>query len=209
MCRSLSPVRNGGSRWRLSAEALRRHVPDPRKVVVIDSESTDGSEHVALDQGFELERIAVRSFNHGRTRQEAVARYCQGCRVVVFLTQDAVLVDEDSLPRLIAAFDDPKVGAAYGRQVPHLDAQPFEAHAALFNYPPESRTKSLADASRLGIKAAWLSNSFAAYRISAFIASGGFPSDLIVGEDVYVAMRMDSGRLVDALLRGCARQAFA
>jgi len=40
------------------------------------------------------------------------------------------------------------------------------------------------------MKVAYLSNSFAAYRISALEQCGGFPSHLILGEDTYVAMRM-------------------
>jgi rhamnosyltransferase len=40
------------------------------------------------------------------------------------------------------------------------------------------------------MKAAYLSNSFAAYRVTTLERCGGFPSHLILGEDTYVAMRM-------------------
>jgi rhamnosyltransferase len=188
--RIIIPVRNGGPRWREAASALSRAVPDPSLVVVVDSSSSDGSDTVAEEHRFELHRIDVRTFNHGRTRQDAVDRFCSDKSLVVFLTQDAVVAGPETLVTILNAFADTRVGAAYGRQLPHHNALPFEAHAALFNYPPRSETRLLADASRLGIKVAFLSNSFAAYRIAALEKSGGFPSHLILAEDTYVAMQM-------------------
>ena len=184
------PLWNGGARWREAAEALHAAVADPATVVVIDSGSTDGSERVAAEKGFELEIIDPRSFNHGRTRQAAIDRYCRNSEFVVLLTHDAVIEGAASLAALVAAFDDPTVGVAYGRQLPHRGAGAFEAHMALFNYGNTSETRSIADAGRLGIKTAYTSNSFAAYRLSALRACGGFPSHLILGEDTYVAVRM-------------------
>jgi len=186
--RIIVPVRNGGGRWREAAGALRAAVPDPSLVVIVDSSSCDGSERVAIEHGFELHRTDVRDFNHGRTRQQAVEQFCPGRRFVIFLTQDAVVEGSHTFTTVLSAFSDPKVGAAYGRQKPHHNALPFEAHAALFNYQPVSETRSLADARRLGIKASFLSNSFAAYRIQALLGCGGFPDHLILAEDTYVAM---------------------
>jgi rhamnosyltransferase len=188
--RIIVPVRNGGARWREAASALRTALPDPSLVGVVDSGSSDGSDRVAVESGFEIERIDPRTFNHGRTRQMAVERFCEGREFAVFLTHDAVLEACGSLDELLGAFSDPQVGAAYGRQLPHRQAGPFEAHMVLFNYGTVSETRSLADAPRLGIKAAYISNSFGAYRLSALRACGGFPSHLILGEDTCVAVKM-------------------
>jgi len=188
--RIIVPVRNGGATWRAAAAALREAVTDPAMVAVVDSSSTDGSDRVAADCGFEVVSVEPRTFNHGRTRQMAVDRFCTGREFAIFLTHDAVLDAPGAVTDLLSAFEDPGVGAAYGRQVPHDGARPFDAHVILFNYGERSETRSLEDAPRLGIKAAYLSNSFAAYRISAFQACGGFPSHLILGEDTSVAVRM-------------------
>lgn len=188
--RIIVPVRNGGLRWREAAAALRAALPDPSLVAVVDSGSTDGSDRVASESGFELERIDPRTFNHGRTRQMAVDRFCGGREFVVFLTQDAVLQEPVGLAVLLEAFADPAVGVAYGRQLPHRGAGAFEAHMALFNYGTSVETRSLADADRLGIKAAYISNSFGAYRIAALRSCGGFPGNLILGEDTCVAVKM-------------------
>ena len=184
------PVRNGGERWREAAQALRSAVTDPSGVAVIDSSSTDGSDRLAADLLFNLERIDYRTFNHGRTRQLAVDRFCQGKKFVVFLTQDAVIEGPESLSSLLASFRDPQIGAAYGRQIPHLDARPFGRHSAAFLFPPTSGVRRLADARSLGLRAAYMSNSFAAYRLDALYECGGFPSQLILGEDTCVSAHM-------------------
>ncbi len=110
--------------------------------------------------------------------------------IVVFMTQDAVLAGKEALKKLLACFRDESVGAAYGRQLPLCDAGEIEAHARLFNYPERSRVNSVSDIPELGIKTAFISNSFAAYRRSALMAIGGFPQDLILGEDTYVAAKL-------------------
>lgn len=188
--RIIIPVRNGGARWQEAAAALARCVPDPALVAVIDSSSTDGSDEVARAAGFQLARIPVAEFNHGRTRQQGVDQFCAGRRFVIFLTQDAVVESPASLTALLGAFDDPSTGAAYGRQRPHRDARPFGAHGVTYLYPETSHRRRLADAPRFGIRTAYLSNSFAAYRIDALRACGGFSSDLILGEDTRVALKM-------------------
>ena len=60
----------------------------------------------------------------------------------------------------------------------------------LFNFSSHDETRSQTDAGRLGIKAAYLSNSFAAYRLAALGACGGFPSHLIAGEDCFAAVQL-------------------
>jgi rhamnosyltransferase len=128
-------------------------------------------------------------FDHGATRQKAVDRL-DGIDVVVFMTQDAVLADADALSALVASLDDPRIGAAYGRQVPRAGAGAIECHARLFNYPDAGAVHTMDDAARLGIKATFCSNSFAAWRRSALMAAGGFASPCILGEDMLAAARL-------------------
>ena len=188
--RIIIPVCNGGERWCQAATAIRDAVSNPSMIVVVDSNSTDGSDTVAADLGFVVEHIDPRTFNHGRTRQLAVDKFCQGKDFAVFLTHDAVLEGSESLTTLLNAFSDPNVGAAYGRQLPHHNAGPFGKHSASFLYPATSDVRTLASAARHGIRTAYISNSFAAYRIRALDECGGFPSSLILGEDTHVALHM-------------------
>ncbi|WP_279117554.1 glycosyltransferase [Acidithiobacillus thiooxidans] len=183
------PTLNGGEVWLRCLDALRQQVPPPVYVLVVDSGSKDGTDVVALENGFDVLRLAKGTFDHGGTRQMAAERLA-GFDVLVYLTQDAVLANPNALAQLVAPFADPRVGATYGCQLPRLGSGAIEAHARLFNYPPHSNKRTIADKARMGIKAAFTSNSFAAYRTEALMAVGGFPQSLILGEDMVVAARM-------------------
>jgi rhamnosyltransferase len=183
------PVLNGGAVWRKAAAALCTQTPAPTAVHVIDSGSTDGSDRIAENAGFSVTRIDKRDFDHGGTREQAVEALGD-VDVVIFLTQDAVLETPRTLASVVSVFEDSDVGVAYGRQLPRVDAGVLEAHARLFNYPPIAHTYVFADRHRLGIKAAFTSNSFAAYRRDALLQVGGFPNKLILSEDMVVAAKL-------------------
>jgi rhamnosyltransferase len=187
------PTRNPGTLWprwlaAVQAQALAGGVA--LTGVVVDSGSTDGTTFSDLPQGWQLQPIAASDFNHGGTRNLALQHLPAGTDVAVFMTQDALLADSQAVSSLVSVFSDPSVACAYGRQLPHADASPLSAHARLFSYPDHSRSVSLADKTQLGIKACFLSNSFAAYRVADLQAVGGFPSSVILGEDMSVAARV-------------------
>ncbi len=182
------PTLNAGEGWLKCLAAIGSQSCTPQRLLVIDSASTDRTVELAEASGFEVLRIARSEFNHGGTRQRAV-EHLDGCDIIVFLTQDAILADANSLCEIIAQFDDPLVAVAYGRQLPHHGAKPIEAHARIFNYGGQSLRKDAAAAPRLRAKVFFCSNSFAAYRRSLLLRLGGFRSDLILGEDMEFAAR--------------------
>ncbi len=186
----LVPVCNPGPQWQTFLQALKVQTLQPDHCIVIDSESTDGAPEAAHAAGLTVHRMARADFNHGTTRQQAIEQFAADADVVVFLTQDALLVEPSALQQLVAAFDDTPVAAAYGRQLPHANATPVAAHARLFNYPATSHTRRLSDVPAFGIKTCFLSNSFAAYRLSALREAGGFPANVILGEDMHLAARL-------------------
>ena len=185
----LVPTCNAGPRWADFLQALQAQQPRWR-TVVIDSESDDGTAEQAQATGWQVQRVARAGFNHGRTRQQAIEHHAADADWVVFMTQDAVLAEPQSIARLLQAFNDPRVAAAYGRQLPHPEASAIAAHARLFNYPAHSETRTLQDVPRMGLKTCFLSNSFAAYRVGALREVGGFASDLILAEDMHLAARL-------------------
>ena len=184
------PICNPGPMWHDCLAALQQQIQSPRQVIVLDSESTDGSAQAAQALGLTVHTVQRSQFNHGGTRQAGLDQYAQSADFAVFLTQDALLAHPDALAQLLAAFDDPQVAAAYGRQLPHANATPIAAHARLFNYPPVGHTVTVHDKASKGIKTCFLSNSFAAYRLSALRQVGGFAPDLILGEDMHIAARL-------------------
>ena len=156
---------------------------------IVDSNSNDGTQELAFERVGNVRVIQSVDFNHGGTRQFMVDQN-PGYDFYVFLTQDAYLESPDAVARIVESFQDRQVGAVCGRQLPHTDATPLAQHARFFNYPNVMQFKTLADVPRLGIKTAFMSNSFAAYRGEALKEVGGFPTHVIFAEDMYAAAKM-------------------
>jgi len=183
------PTLNAGPHAAALLASIQEQSLQPARFVVIDSASADGSPALFVAAGARVISIGRSEFNHGATRQMAVEQ-SPGAEILLFLTHDAIPAGPEAFRTLLRCFEDPTVGAAYGRQLPREGANPVEAHARIFNYPGTSRTKSRGDAPELGLKTAFISNSFAAYRRTALAEAGGFPGDVILGEDTCVAARM-------------------
>ncbi len=183
------PTYNAARDWDLLYEGIRKQSIRPQEVIIIDSSSTDGTARRAQKAGFKVIGIDRNDFNHGRTRQ-AGAEHARDVDILIYLTQDAIPRDTESFRNVLAAFEDETIGAAYGRQLPRPSAKSLEAHARLFNYPEKSRIRSWESRRTLGFKSIFLSNSFAAYRRAALMSVGGFPPDVIFGEDTVVAARL-------------------
>lgn len=183
------PCLNAGPLWETWLNALEDQTVKPEHVVIIDSGSSDGTREAAEARGYHVVRIPKSSFDHGGTRQLALDLVGE-TSIVVYLTQDAILAHREALNNIIEAFADPAVGAVFGRQLPRKNANAIEAHARYFNYPKCNRVTSLNDIKIMGIKAAFFSNSFGAYRNEAIRAVGGFPAHCICGEDAIVAARL-------------------
>ncbi|MFC0266600.1 glycosyltransferase [Kushneria aurantia] len=182
------PSCNAGTLWRQRLTEVVSAAAGFR-LLVIDSDSDDDTARTAREAGCEVIVIARHEFNHGATRNRAL-EVLSDCEVVIFMTQDALPAEPQALARLIEAFDDPDLAAAYGRQLPHTDATPVAAHARCFNYPQRSHRVSPEQMRGLGIKAAFLSNSFTAYRRRALVEAGGFPDNAILGEDMVAGARL-------------------
>lgn len=168
---------------------LKRQSIERVTVLIIDSGSHKDWLNYTEGLDLQVEDIDSSDFNHGGTRQMGI-NMCIDKEIFIFLTQDAILADEYSLENLVNAFENPSVGCAYGRQIPHKSANRFAAFARLYNYPAESWVRSFEDRHKYGLKTAFMSDSFAAYRKSAMEQVGGFPLNVVVSEDMYVAAKM-------------------
>jgi rhamnosyltransferase len=188
-CALVIPTCNAAPHWDRLCAAINSQNIAPDQVLIIDSTSDDETRALAQSAGYRLVVIPRASFRHGATRALAAALLPE-TEFLIYLTQDAIPYDGGSLVRLMECFQDPLVGAAYGRQLPRRGADAIERHARLFNYPGTSAVRDFASRATLGFRAACCSNSFAAYRRVALEAVGGFPDHVIMAEDVSVVARM-------------------
>lgn len=160
------------------------------QVLLIDS----GNDKSYLDIIDDMNNISVMNikpseFNHGGTRQRGISAFPQA-DIYVFMTQDAIPKDEKTISKLVTAFRDKSIGCAYGRQLPHEEASGLARTARLINYPEMSYVRNFTHRNIYGIKTPFISNSFAAYRREAITEIGGFPTNTILSEDMWVCARM-------------------
>jgi len=159
------------------------------EIIVVDSSSTDKTVEVVKSYGLSPIIIPKTEFNHGGTRNLAALR-AKG-EILVYLTQDVLPFSEEFIKLLVKPLiDNEAIGLCYGRQIPYSHTSFYGRFARLFNYPKLSMIKSIEDVGELGIKTIFASNSFAAYKKEVLFEVGGFPSNVILGEDTYVAAKI-------------------
>ena len=158
------------------------------ELLIIDSSSKDKTIEIAQKYTDHIIIIPQSEFDHGGTRTKA-AKIASG-EIIVFLTQDALPVENDTIEKIVAVFDDPEVGAAYGRQIPYPETSLFGKHLRSFNYPETSHMRTLRDREKYGIKTVFLSDSFAAYRRKALEKIDWIKDGLISSEDSYAGAKM-------------------
>ena len=196
------PTYNASAHLPLLLQRLREQTIT-HELILIDSESDKATQQIFTDQYIDVVRIPKAEFNHGGTRNLGLQLAKHD--TVIFMTQDALPELATTLQTLVdCLYSHDDIAMAYGRQLPYPETGTFGHFARLINYPAQSVIKTKALIPQMGIKTCSCSNSFAAYRKSALLAIGGFPTDTILGEDVSVAARFI---LQDKALAYCAESA--
>lgn len=184
------PTYNAGENFKhVLSMLLKQEGLTKDDIMIIDSSSTDNTQDLVKSFGFQLIVISKVEFGHGKTRKYA-AELAGDVDIVVFMTQDALPYDENTITNVINYFSvDEKIAAVYGRQVPYEQTDIFGKHARLFNYPEQSSIKAVADKAKYGIKTTFFSDTFGAYRKDILEKLGSFP-DVQFSEDACMAGKM-------------------
>ena len=166
----------------------------PRRIVLVNTEQKylesllRGRDYDSFGKYVEIRHVSEWEFDHGTTRNLGASD--SDADFLLFMTQDAIPVDEYLIENMVRAFSDVTIGSVYARQMPAEDATLAEVFTRQFNYPDESFVKSIADKDRLGIKTYFCSNACAMYRRDMFVMLGMFPKDMIFNEDMVFAHKV-------------------
>lgn len=111
------PTRNGIDTLPAVFEAIERQVRDfDVEIVVIDTESSDGTLDFVRARATRVLQTTADRFNHGLTRNDAIA--ASTGTFIVLLSQDAVPADVQWLEALVAPLrSNPALAGSFARQV--------------------------------------------------------------------------------------------
>ncbi len=160
------------------------------EVIAVDSGSSDGTLEILEKFPITLRRIPAEQFHHARTRNLA-AGLARG-EILIFLSQDAIPADDNWLSSMLANFNDPQVGAVYGRQLanPSSSLERRDVFDAIYG---ESRiVKDPAHRNGMGYRFYHFSDANAAVRRTVW-DEFRFPENLKVFEDLGIAKRILDG----------------
>lgn len=168
------------------------------QIIVINTEKTyfdqftAGTDFGEKYKNLRVMHISKEEYDHGSTRNLGVS--LSKAPYFIMMTDDAVPADEKMVERLLAPFEDEKVGMTYARQMPAEESGVIEGYTRSFNYPDVSCRKSAENLKDMGIKAFFASNACAAYKRDIFERLKGFTEGTIFNEDmIYARGLLDAG----------------
>lgn len=179
------PVNYPDEKFQKILDRLAKQTYPVRRIIVVNTDENGFPKDLQEPDTMEVYHITPEEFDHGATRDMAARK--SDAQFLLFMTQDAVPADTHLVERLVQAFEDPLVAAAYARQLAVKTDSAIERYTRNFNYPAKSRVKTQADIPTLGIKTYFCSNSCAMYRHSIYDELGGFLPNSIFNEDMIFA----------------------
>ena len=172
----------------LHASLMMQKNVDLREVKYILTDTKDGLEKkIKTLEKANLRIITPEEFSHSLVREKAA--FESNTSVVVFITQDIKITDENWLYKFIKPIFDNKCEAAFSRQI--CENHSIERYTRIKNYPAESRVVSKADVDRLGIRTFFFSDAASAVNLKIFKELNGYDGkDLPTNEDMYFAYKL-------------------
>jgi rhamnosyltransferase len=185
------PTYHSDDKFHQLVRMLYRQTVKPNRIIVLHTIEVEGQEQ-ELPQipysNLTVIPIEKKSFDHGGTRKYGAS--LSNADILMFMTQDAVPVDEFLIEKLLEPYADPEVSATYARQLPDENSDLLERYTRYFNYPKHSRVKSQEDIEEMGIKTFFCSDVCATYRNAVYQELGGFVDKTIFNEDMIMAVGM-------------------
>lgn len=176
----------------LLLERIRKQRVQPNRILLLNT-VVPGKEDIVMPYiekyGVEVHQIDQKEFDHGGTRDYGAG--LSKADYIMFMTQDAVPVDNHLIVSLMKAFEeDEQIALCYARQIAGKHGDILEQYTREFNYPDRDIIKAKEDLEIMGIKAFFCSDVCAVYKKSVYDELGGFVKKTIFAEDAIMAYHM-------------------
>ena len=161
---TLNAVRQGY--WQQVLQSLASQTIPIDLKVIVDSASTDQTRAFACAYGWKCIGIHRNNFDHGLTRTRML-RYLLRCGfdTVVFLSQDVILVEPDTLEKLVRFLWGHDIVGCYGRQI-SSHKHSLNAWQRSYCYPDHSCVKSISSSAEDGLMTAFFPMPFPPGRLN-------------------------------------------
>lgn len=174
---------------KLLTQLQKQSVPLNRVIIINTEKEFFNPQEYPLWDRVEIHHITKEEFDHAATRN--MGMQMSDADYVLFMTMDAVPVDEYLVDRLLDGFNNKEIHIAvtYARQIPKNDCRMAEKYTREFNYPDKDRLQTAGMIKELGIKTYFCSDVCAMYDRAVYNKLGGFVKRAIFNEDMFFAAK--------------------
>ena len=163
---------------------------DLYKISYIYTVSKDKTEEILKEITAQYSVIEPHDFSHSLSRENIAFK--SESDILVFVTQDVEIKNEDWLYELVKPIIENEVEACFSRQLTKYDN--IEKYTREKNYPEKSYIVSREDISEMGLRTFFFSDASAAIKTSIFKKLNGYDGKNIpISEDMYIAYKIITG----------------
>ena len=135
-------TRNSATEVGRALQAVRAQRHPSFEVILVDSQSTDGTVDIGTKYGARIVSLAPEEFTYGYALNLGCA--ASRANLVALLSSDATPATAGWLEALVAPFADPSVAGSYGRQLPYPGCDPITARDLATRYDDRPRRQVIA-----------------------------------------------------------------
>ena len=157
------------------------------KITYILTQSKDETQRKLEEISADYSIIEPENFSHSLVREQAAM--VSTADIIVFITQDIDIRNEDWLEKLIEPIINNEAEACFSRQLTKYDN--IEKYTREKNYPAESYINTKEDIEKKGLRTFFFSDASSAIKTEIFKRLNGYDGkNLPISEDMYIAHKI-------------------
>ena len=160
---------------------------DILKISYILTKSKDNTEEILKEISPDYLCVEPKDFSHSLVREKAAMN--SKADVIVFITQDIDIRNDDWLEKLVKPIFDNEAEATFSRQLTKYDN--IEKYTREKNYPDKSYISTKNDIEEKGLRTFFFSDASSAIKTEIFQKLNGYDGkNLPISEDMYIAYKI-------------------